>query len=191
MNQLKILVVDLETTGFLAQGGKIVECGIVSLDLASGLIEVIYDKVFNPGLTDDELNASWIVKNGYMTIDEIKSGCSIGDEIEAIQHIINSNDNGLTAYNRGFDIPFMESVGLKFNKLLPCPMIACTDICRIPGSRGGFKWPKFEEAYFHFFPESGYNEQHRAKDDASHEAMLIHKLFKSGLFLQNIFTMEP
>lgn len=32
----KILILDIETTGFLQQGGKIVEIGIVELDLSNG-----------------------------------------------------------------------------------------------------------------------------------------------------------
>ena len=32
----KILILDIETTGFLQEGGKIVEVGIVELDLSNG-----------------------------------------------------------------------------------------------------------------------------------------------------------
>lgn len=32
-----------------------------------------------------------------------------------------------------------------------CTMNAMTGICRIPGSRGGYKWPKLMEAYKHCF----------------------------------------
>ena len=52
---MKILIGDLETTDFLTNGGKIVEAGLVSLDLNTGVKEILFDKVFNPGLTRDEL----------------------------------------------------------------------------------------------------------------------------------------
>ncbi len=32
-----------------------------------------------------------------------------------------------------------------------CTMLACTDVLCLPGYRGGYKWPKLEEAYYHFF----------------------------------------
>lgn len=41
----KILVLDLETTGFLNENGKIVEIGIVELDLDTGDCKIIYNQV--------------------------------------------------------------------------------------------------------------------------------------------------
>lgn len=42
---MEILIIDLETTGFLTQGGKIVEVGIVELDLETGNKKIIFDQV--------------------------------------------------------------------------------------------------------------------------------------------------
>ena len=41
----KILILDIETTGFLQQNGKIVEIGIVELDLENGQREIIFNEV--------------------------------------------------------------------------------------------------------------------------------------------------
>ena len=41
----KILVIDIETTGFQKQGGSIVEVGIVELDLETGKAEIIFDSL--------------------------------------------------------------------------------------------------------------------------------------------------
>jgi len=42
---MKILILDIETTGFLNQGGKIVEIGLVELDLSNGNTKIVFDEV--------------------------------------------------------------------------------------------------------------------------------------------------
>lgn len=180
---MKILVVDIETTGFLGSGGCIVELGAVSLDMETGVIEVVYDKVFNPGLEREELEKSWIVSNGYMSAETILAGIKFDDEREAIQAIVDIYD-GVTAFNRNFDIQFLEVYGIKFAKLTPCPMLLSTPICKLPSRRGVFKWPNAEEAYKHFYPESEYVEKHRGADDAMHEAEIIYAMHKNGQYLE-------
>lgn len=180
---MKILVVDIETTGFLCNGGRIVELGAVSLDLETGEREIVYDKVFNPGMEREELEKSWIVSNGHMDTDTILDGLQFENERNAVQEIVDAHD-GVTAFNRNFDIPFLEVYGIKFAKLVPCPMLLATPICKLPGRRGGYKWPKAEEAYKHFFPESEYIEAHRGADDAMHEAEIIYAMHKNGQYLE-------
>lgn len=180
---MKILVVDIETTGFLYDGGRIVELGAVSLDMDTGLREIVYDKIFNPGIEREELELSWIVSKGYMDSDSILAGASFDDERETIQAIVDAHE-GVTAFNRNFDIPFLEVYGIKFAKLFPCPMLLATPICKLTGRRGGYKWPKAEEAYKHFFPESEYVEKHRGADDAMHEAEIIYAMHKNGQYLE-------
>jgi DNA polymerase-3 subunit epsilon len=172
---MKILILDIETTGFLPNG-EIVEVGIVELCLCCGSTKILYDKVFNPKASDEELQNSWIVKNGYMTFEEIRAGAKFEDEASAIQAIIDKYPDGLTAYNRPFDVNFMIHYGIRFGKLLPCPMRAATGICKIPAIRGGYKWPSAEEAYKFFFPNSDYIEKHRGADDAIHEAQIVFTL---------------
>ncbi len=64
-------------------------------------------------------------------------------------------------------------------------MLVSTPICKCPNKngRGGYKWPKVEEAYKHFFPESEYVELHRGADDAFHEADIVYELHKLGLII--------
>ena len=56
-----------------------------------------------------------------------------------------------------------------------------TDICKIPSSRG-YKWPKVQEAWEHFFGDTGYIETHRGADDAFHDADIVMELYKLGVF---------
>lgn len=184
---MKILIIDLETTGFLKEGGKIVEVGIVSLDLDNGEKEILYDKlVHERPITLKEVESSWIVQNGYITVDEIRNSNQLVNELPDIQYIISSYRDGATAFNRSFDFDFLESRGVRFPKKLPCPMLLSTEICKLPSVYGkpGYKWPKVEQAWKHFFPDVEYVELHRGADDAFHEASIVYALHKLGLIIK-------
>ena len=181
---MKILIIDIETTGFLEQGGKIVEVGMVELNLTNGKSKVVFNEVCHEGiLSREEIESSWIVINGYMSADEILNSNDLGYHKSWIQAKIDAYPNGATAYNNGFDFGFLESRGFTFPKKLPCPMILATEICKLPSQKGfGYKWPKVQECYDFFFPESGYIELHRGGDDALHEAQIVYELYKLGVF---------
>jgi DNA polymerase-3 subunit epsilon len=182
----KILIIDIETTGFLQAGGKIVEIGIVELDLSNGQKKIIYDQVCHEkGITREEVENSWIVKNSDLTLEAIRTSKPLHVLYPEIQQIIDSYSNGATAFNNAFDFGFMENRGFRFNKKLPCPMKLSTDICQLPSPRGGFKWPKVEEAHLYFFGDVGYIELHRGADDAFHEADIVYELYKRGIFKFN------
>jgi len=179
----KILLIDIETTGFLNQGGKIVEIGIVELDLSNGEKKIIFDKVMHEkGITKEEVENSWIVTNGYMTVEEIRQSKSLNFYFKEIQEILNKYPLGATAFNNDFDFGFMENRGFVFPKKLPCPMKLSTDICKIPSPRGGYKWPKAQEAFDFFFGKTDYVEIHRGADDAFHECDIVFELYKQGIF---------
>ncbi|KAB1228470.1 3'-5' exonuclease [Chryseobacterium viscerum] len=178
----KILIVDIETTGFLQQKGKIVEIGIVELDLANGEKKIIFDQVTHEkGITKEECENSWIIKNSNLTVEEIRTSKSLDKLKPEVQDIINSYRFGITAYNNAFDFGFMENRGFIFPKKLACPMKLSTGICQIPSARG-FKWPTVEEAYEFFFGKTTYIEAHRGADDAYHEADIVYELYKRGVF---------
>lgn len=180
----KILVIDLETTGFLQKGGKIIEIGIVGLNLETGGKKILFNEVCHERpMTRKEVEDSWIVKNSTMTVEEIQNSRQLKFLQPAIQAILNKYPTGATAFNNAFDFGFMENRGFVFPKKLDCPMKLSTDICKIPHkNRGGYKWPNFEEAHKHFFGETGYVEQHRGADDAFYEADLVYKLYQLGIF---------
>ncbi|WP_234110186.1 exonuclease domain-containing protein [Chryseobacterium sp. R2A-55] len=181
----KILIIDIETTGFSYSSGKIVEIGIVELDLATGEKQILFDQVCREEeVTSEEIENSWIVQNSTLTSDQILSSQFLHVLAPEIQSILNKYEAGATAFNNTFDFGFMESRGFVFPKKLPCPMKLSTDVCKIPG-KYGFKWPKVEEAHRHFFGDTGYVELHRGADDAFHEADIVYALFKMGVFQLN------
>lgn len=179
----KILIIDIETTNFLDQGGKIVEVGIVELDVKSGEKKIIFDKVCHERpITKEEVESSWIVTNGFMTVDEIQKSKTLESMRDEIQEILNKYDLGATAYNNIFDFGFLESRGFVFPKKLPCPMLLSTNICKIAGKYGKYKWPSVPEAYDFYFPNNDYQEIHRGADDAFNEADIVYELLLRGVF---------
>lgn len=181
---MQILVLDIETTDFLQKGGKIVEIGIVQLDLQTGDRCVIFNEVCHERpITLKEVEESWIVKNSDLTVEAIRHSKQLNELRPGIQAILNRYTLGATAFNNAFDFGFLEHRGFVFPKKLPCPMKLSTDVCKIPKKSGyGWKWPNVEEAHRHFFGDVGYIEKHRGADDAWFEAEIVHELYKRGIF---------
>ncbi len=100
-----------------------------------------------------------------------------------IQSIFNNYSLGATAFNKQFDFGFLKSRGLLI-KELPCIMLSATSLVNLPPNPGYTtpKWPKVEEAWEYFFPNTEYIEAHRALDDARHEALISYELYKRGEF---------
>ncbi len=181
----KILILDIETTNFIQRGGKIVEIGIVELDLDNGEIKLLFDEVCHEkGITLKEVQDSWIVKNSDLTADAIRKSKSLTELQLDIQKILDNYPLGATAYNNSFDFGFMCDRGFTFPKKLPCPMKLSTDLCKIANTYryGAYKWPKVQEAYDFFFGKTNYIEKHRGADDAVHEAEIVYELYLRGIF---------
>ncbi len=181
----KILIIDIETTNFLNKGGRIVEIGIVELNLENGEKKILFDEVcYEDGISRQECDNSWIVKNSDLTTEDIRTSKNLKILAKEINRILLNYPLGATAYNNKFDFDFLESRGFIIFKKLPCPMLLSTNICKIPNKNGykGYKWPSVMEAYKYFFPESNYIEKHRGADDAFHEADIVQKLFDLGIF---------
>ncbi len=178
----KILVIDLETTHRSEKVGHILEVGLVSLDLESGVIEALTAAtVHEVGCTYEEIFNSWFYQNsdfGVLTPVRASVHWRAG-----VEYFFNQSEySGLTAFNQGFDFRWLESRGVVLPKKLPDPMKCARYIVNATDKRGQTKNPNVEEAYEHFFPGSGYVEKHRALDDAMHEAQIIHELYKIGAY---------
>lgn len=178
----KILIIDIETTGFLKEGGSIVEIGAVELDLTTGEIIEVFDSLCREKILNAKHRNAWIFKNSSITVEMVRDAPLFEDVAIKFQEVIDEYPLGCTSYNRMFDVTFLHDRGINFPKLLPCPMLLSTDVCKIPSPYGGYKWPKAEEAYNYFFPDFPWVETHRAALDAFHEAIIVYKLYKLNLF---------
>ncbi|MBS2098751.1 3'-5' exonuclease [Carboxylicivirga linearis] len=185
MIENRILVVDIETTGFLNQGGKIVEIGMVLLNLDNGEVEPIYESLIRePGFDRSHTYGryGWIFQNSDLTPEEVMEAPTLESQREAIQFLF--DNHRATAFNKRFDFDYLRDRGFRINEL-PCPMIEATPIIKLPSRNGygGYKWPKVEEAWEYFFGNTGYIEAHRGMDDAEHEAKIVYELYKMGAFV--------
>ncbi len=179
----KILIIDIETTGFSKTKNKIVEIGIVSLDLLNGNIKTLFSAfIKEDGITREEIAKAWVIENSDITVEDILKAENLQFYFDEIQRLLNEYVLGATAFNNTFDFGFLQERGFIIPIKLKCPMKLATDICRIPGKRGGYKWPNMEEAYNHFFPGNDYVELHRGADDAKHEAEIVYELWKLRVF---------
>ena len=61
-----------------------------------------------------------------------------------------------------------------------CTMNASTSLCALPGSRGGYKWPKLIEAYRLLVDPKGFDGAHDALADVMACAKLYFKLKEMG-----------
>jgi DNA polymerase-3 subunit epsilon len=174
-----ILVVDIETTGYLNQGGKIVEIGIVKLDLDTGEINPVFNScIKETGFNEKHMDGKfgWIFKNSSLTYNDVLYAPDLDSQRFFIQYLFNIYH--ATAYNKEFDFGFLKDRGFIINEL-PCPMLLAAPILNINNS---LKWPKLEEAWVGFFGDTNYVEKHRAIDDALHEAKIVHKLYEMHQF---------
>ena len=186
---MKVAVVDIETTGLDALNELILEIGIVELNIETGETKVLFNNFVKETSFGEEYRNAWIFDNSDMKFEDGLNAPNLEKFRNELQEIFNNYD--VTAFNKTFDLGFLKARGFHFPKELPCIMITATDICKIPFTKGirkerygnrEFKWPKVQEAWDFFFPNSNYTEGHRAADDAIHEAKILFELYKSGKF---------
>lgn len=174
-------IVDIETTGFLNQGGKIVEIGIVELDITNGQKRVLFDSVVKEEGMDKlhtKFPMGWIFQNSDLTYEDVMKAPNFEDVKNEIQGVFDSFFTGATAFNKSFDFGFLRSRGLRIAEL-PCIMETATPVLNLPskGNRRGPKWPNVEEAYHFLKGDKAFIETHRAADDALHEADIAYELY--------------
>lgn len=184
----RIIVLDIETTGFSMNNDYIVEIGMCTLNLDNGKVKTIFDELIREKCFNDNCREAWIFNNSNLTYDEVCNGLPMSFCHGIIQLWLSKFP--ATAFNAPFDFNFLEHRGFKF-KLLPDPMRILTPIMKLPRRGGGLKYPKVEEAWKYYFPDVEYIEEHRGADDAYHEAQIVYEMFKRGEFEIPIDTFEP
>ncbi|MBL4746675.1 MAG: 3'-5' exonuclease [Flavobacteriaceae bacterium] len=180
---MKIIVLDIETTGLKPRFDEIVELGMVSLDLETGEITTLFNQLFCPEkVTDLKIQNSWIVSNGFIEMDAISNAKPLSDYKHEINAILAPYKGKVTAWNRKFDAGFLKAAGFDLGTDLICPMIASTGYFKIDGFYG-YKWPKAQEAWDILFPTVKKTEEHRGLDDAIMEAKIIFELTQRGVLV--------
>ena len=105
----------------------------------------------------------------------------------------------LSAFNTDFDRLILASefyrIGYDPEPIMPterlvCTMKAMTSVCRLPGSRGGYKWPKLEEAHRHLF-QTWIENAHDALADTQAAARVLFWLLDNDPTLKQKFGDKP
>jgi len=171
---MKILILDIETTGFNQYVDAIVEVGMALVDTNTSKIERIYDKVVKDDRFDEKKHKdAWIFENSTLKVEDVLNAPSLNSLKGEIQSLL--DEYPLTAFNMKFDTKFMDAVGFKF-KPTKCLMEASKPFNKNFDRRGRQKTPSVEEIYAQFYPNETYIEEHRGCDDAYHEGKILLKL---------------
>jgi len=170
---MKILVIDLETTGLYSSSDLIVEIGVALVDTETKAIALVFDNVvkdsrFNP----DKHKNSWVFQNTTLKVEDVVKAKPLDSYIEELQNLFDQYP--VTAYNKSFDLGFLRAVGFVINDT-KCLMQTSKQYCLLKTAAGKVKTPKMEEIYNQFFMSEGkgYKEQHRAAADAEDEARIL------------------
>lgn len=168
---MKLLIIDIETTGFVPQGNSIVEIGLVLCDSDTRETIPVFNQIVRDGEFDYEKHKnSWIFKNTDLTPEEVRSAKHIDEYREELQKLFDVYP--LTAYNKKFDLSFMRARGFVINDTKDL-MKTATDISH--ELTGNPKWPSVEKIFALLFPDETYVEMHRGLNDALDEARLLYK----------------
>ena len=170
---MKILVVDLETTGFYANSDAIVEVGIALVDTKTKKVKLVFDKVVkHKKFSESRHKNSWIFKNTTLTPKDVLKAKPLETYKDEIQGLFDKYP--MTAYNKSFDIRFLTAAGFKMNDV-KCLMHTAKQYSKLKNKSGGVKMPSVEEIYNQFFMKKGevYIEEHRAGADAVDEGRIL------------------
>ena len=173
-----ILVLDLETTGLhgIADGDKIVEVSIASVDFTKQTVRPIFTSpVHYDDLTEKE-RTSFIFREGYMEPNDVYDAPFDEEKVAAIVANILEGEY-VTTFNTEFDLdkflmPWMDQVIPDINVMFfraPCIMRAADQVAEIPRRMHDDMrcWPSLQASY-RTLCASDYDDQlfpHHAQDD--------------------------
>ena len=175
----RVIVIDIETTGFDSSLDKIIEIGIVELNLKTKEKIILFNSpIYEEGVDLQKNSESFTMSSlNYSDIIDAPSLESLKNTLQLI-----FDNFRMTSFNMNFDLRFLESRGFIFPKKLKDMMSHTREI--LPK---GDKY-NFEYAY-HFFNNSSKNkggnylsdadyiQQHQAIDDVMYEVELLYFLY--------------
>lgn len=180
---MKITVVDLETDNVNPEIANVMEVGIATADLDTGAVDLVFESlVCPPTLGWDDC---WFMQHSLIDRKNVLEAPAFELIKPQVAQLLSAFP--VTAYNLGFDLRIIYRHHISVEKQFPCLMQTCTPILRLPPYRNGsYKFPKFAEAWSHFFPNTVLNVTHRAGVDAVNEGKLAVTLARRGYFAKQI-----
>lgn len=130
--------------------------------------------------------------HGIPTAKAEKYGIGLGNAVTTFFDMVQVAD-AIVAHNIKFDKIVMRRAGhmaelgqdIFENKQLICTMNSTTNILKIPGARGGYKWPKLIEVHQYLFDE-GFDGAHDALVDVRACARVYRQLVEMGILSDGI-----
>jgi DNA polymerase III epsilon subunit-like protein len=188
----KMYIVDIETTGITGiPRDLILEIVIFELDKNTFRYINVYETVIKYPITE-MIKESWIVKNGYISLQEISQGKELDIVVKEVQKILLEKE--WTCFNVSFDYErFLKQEPYYLDPPQYCLMEKMTPIVReyAPWLKG-HKYPKLQEAYKYLYNKD-VDETHRAKEDTYLSTKITIKLLKRKRVLQllkNLYIEE-
>ncbi len=176
---MKLLVIDIETTGLDVETDAIVEIGAALADTDTKEIEVVFDKIIKDETWKPAIHKNaWIFQNSDLKPEQIESAPTLKEVFDELQELITKYDT--VAFNLKFDERFLTKRGFVFNKS-KCLMEAVKNYVVFKNETGRSVKPSVEEIYNHFLvgkDEAKYVESHRAANDAVDEAKIMFHMIK-------------
>lgn len=184
---MNFAVLDLETNGF--KGRSVVSASSLVFD-ENGKIHDFFNRYYLPTEKPDQgaINVHGLTPS---RIRYLRMGASyplfFADDCDSLDIFWKHyNISGITVHNLEFDTSFLPA-NIKKDWKWWCSMKGLTDLCRIPGKRGQFKWPRLEEAKrFVVKAFNGTPEVARAEKNISEQ--LCHNSLSDCFDLYSIFT---
>lgn len=160
---MKRLYFDTETTGLpnptdnLDDQPHIVQVAAILVDDEKGEVLALNVIVKPDGW---EVPAGAAAVHGISTEDAANFGIPVRIAMATFSQMCRQADQ-IVAHNIGFDLKLvgyelrrLDAPNVAAEKPQFCTMDATTDLCRLPGKYGKFKWPKLTESHQHIFGES-------------------------------------
>ena len=183
---MKLLIIDIETTGLVPEGNAIVEIGIVLCDTDTRETTTVFNQIVKDNEFDyNKHKNSWIFQNTDLTPEEVQNANNLDTYREELQNLFDQYP--ITAYNKRFDISFMAARGFKLNDTKDLMDNGIEIHYMLARSN---RRPSFERLYNWIFPHSNYVEKHRGLDDAIHEAKALYVFcdIKAGKKVEMIYS---
>lgn len=177
---MEILVLDIETTGFYTTSDAIVEIGIALVNTKTNDVKLVFNNV----VKDDKFNFdkhynAWVFNNSSLTPEMVLNAKPFIEYKKEIQKLFDKYP--MTAFNKSFDIRFMNNAGFKMNDI-KCLMKSASKVVNETKKDGSRKSNiSVVTAYNKFFmgdKKKIYTEEHRAGQDAIDESKILLHLVK-------------
>lgn len=187
---MKRFYFDTETTGFPAKAGTPLDKCPFVVQIAAILVDDEYGEVAS--LSTIIKPDGWTIPENVAEIHGITTekaeafGIPAKVAMAAFSQICRQADE-VIAHNISFDLKIVSyeieraaAPNVIADKVHFCTMAATTDICKLPGNYGKYKWPKLIEAHQHFFNE-GFDGAHDALVDVRACARIHKHLIQNNL----------